>query len=130
VRLWSKPESPSRTGLTVQGRVELVDRWRDLEPGLEDGLLPLEADVLGPLDEAAQIPLGLDVLADGKIPRAFLEERINDLLNLGLLDGQRGRGHLLSLLRLKSGERSGQTWALDLRCYRTQTRGGIHCNGT
>ena len=52
------------TCLPVKGCVELVDRWRDLEPGLKDSLHPLQADVLGPLDEAAQVPLWLNVLAN------------------------------------------------------------------
>ena len=81
--------------------MELVDCWRDLEPGLQHGLHPLEADVLRPLDEAAKVPLGLDILADGEVPGALLEEWVHHFLNLGLLDGQWGRGHLLSLLVLQ-----------------------------
>ena len=84
--------------MAVEGRVELVDRRGDLQTGLEDGLLPLEADVLGPLDEAAQITLGLDVLADPEVAGALLEEGVDDPLGLGLLDGEGGGRHLLSLL--------------------------------
>ena len=81
--------------------MELVDRGRDLEPGLEDGLLALQADVLGPLDEAAEVALRLDVLTDAEVPRAALEQRVHHLLHLGLLHGKRGRGHLLPLLGLE-----------------------------
>lgn len=34
-----------------------------LQPLVEDDLLPLEADVFGPLDEAGQVLLGRDVTA-------------------------------------------------------------------
>merc|ERR1719471_2407509 len=36
--------------LAVQGGVELVHRWGHLKAGLKDNLLPLQTDVLGPLD--------------------------------------------------------------------------------
>merc|ERR1712241_926586 len=59
-------------GLPVQGLVELVD-WRgDLEPRLEDSLLPLQADVFGPFDESGEIPLRLDCLADAEVSGSFL----------------------------------------------------------
>jgi len=86
--------------LLVQGLGELVDWWWDLQPGLQNGLLPLEADVLGPFDEVAQIPLGLNVLADAESLGTLLEERVDHALDLRLLDGQRGGCHLLSLLTL------------------------------
>jgi hypothetical protein len=35
---------------------------RDLEPLLKHGLLTLDTDVLGPLDETTQITLWLDIL--------------------------------------------------------------------
>ena len=83
--------------MTIQGRVELVNCWGDPQSGLEDNLLSLETDVLGPSDESAQIPLGLDVLTDSEVPWSLLEQRIDDPLNLLPLDGQGGGGHLLSL---------------------------------
>ena len=58
----SKQRSCCLTGLAVQGLGELVDRWGDLQPLVQDGALPLQTDVAGPLDEASQVPLGLDVL--------------------------------------------------------------------
>ena len=42
---------------------ELVDHWGHLEALLENGTLTLDADILGPLDEAGQVALGLDVAA-------------------------------------------------------------------
>lgn len=47
----------------VQGVTELSDRRRDLETLVEDDLLTLETDVLGPLDEAGQVLLGANVTA-------------------------------------------------------------------
>merc|ERR1719410_3109637 len=73
--------------LTIQGGVELVDGWRDPESGLEDNLLSLETDVLGPSDEPAQISLGLDVLSDTKVPGPLLEQRVDNPLDLLPLDG-------------------------------------------
>ena len=40
---------------------ELVDHWWDLETLLENGALTLDADILGPLDEAGQVTLWLDI---------------------------------------------------------------------
>lgn len=50
------------TCLTVQSLTELVDWWGDLQALEQDSLLALEADVLGPADKPAEIPLGLNVL--------------------------------------------------------------------
>lgn len=47
----------------VEGVRELGDRRRDFQALMEDDLLTLEANVLGPLDEASQVLLGLDILA-------------------------------------------------------------------
>lgn len=47
----------------VEGVRELSDRRRDFQALMEDDLLTLEANVLGPLDEASQVLLGLDILA-------------------------------------------------------------------
>ena len=88
------------TCLPVESGVKLVDCWRDLQTGLENGLLTLEPDVLGPLDETAQISLGLDVAADAEVAGSLLEEGVDHSLGVGLLDGQRGCCHLLALLTL------------------------------
>ncbi len=64
------------SGVLVKDTGELVDgRW-DLEAHLEDGLLALQADVLGPLDEARKVALGLDGLADTKVTWALLDEGV------------------------------------------------------
>merc|ERR1719476_1306448 len=77
-------------GLPVQGLVELVDWRRNLKPGLEDSLLALQADVLGPFDESGEIPLRLDGLTNAKVSGSFLEERIDHSLYLRLLNSQGG----------------------------------------
>lgn len=84
---------------------KLVDRWRDLQACLQDGLLALEADVFRPLHEAAEIALRLDVLTNAKVARSFLKQGVDDSLDLGLLGGQRGRRHLLTLLLALENER-------------------------
>jgi len=86
--------------LLVEGLRELVDWWGDLQTGLEDGLLPLETDVLGPLDKVSQVTLGLDVLTNAEGPWPLLEEWVGDALDLWLLDSQGGGRDLLSLLVL------------------------------
>lgn len=50
-------------GVLVKGVGELSNRRGNLQALVKDNLLPLEADVLGPLDEAGQVAGGLDVLA-------------------------------------------------------------------
>ena len=81
--------------------MELVD-WRgDLQPLLEDSLLALEPDVLGPSDESAQVPGWLDVLADTKVPGALLKEGVDCALDHRLGDCQRGGSNLLSSLLLQ-----------------------------
>lgn len=50
------------TCLAVQCLGELVDRRGDLQTLVQDGALPLQADVAGPFHKACQITLWLDVL--------------------------------------------------------------------
>ena len=57
-----------------------------------------KCNLLGPLDEAGEIPLGLDVLSDAKVLGPLLKQRVHDPLGLQLLGRQRGRGHLLTRL--------------------------------
>lgn len=79
----------------VQGAGELVDGRRDLQAALQDGALALEADVLGPADHAGQVALGLDIVADGEVAGALLDQGVA-LLGGGLaLGGQRGSGDVL-----------------------------------
>ena len=85
----------------VKGGLELVDRGRDLQTGLQNGLLTLKADVFGPFDETAQVALGLDVLADAEVTGTLLEEGVGHSLHLGLLGGQgSGRDFLALILSL------------------------------
>lgn len=56
--------------------LKLCDRRRHLEAHVEDLLLALEADILGPLHHAGDIALGLDVLADTKVAGTLLDERV------------------------------------------------------
>ena len=85
--------------------MELVNCWGDLQTGLEDSLLTLKPDVLGPFDETAQISLGLDVSTDAEVACAFFKERVDHSLGLWLLGGQRGGCHLLSFLALSLNEK-------------------------
>ena len=56
--------------------LELGERRRNLQTQLKDLLLALKTDVLGPLDHAGDIALGLDVLANTEVTGALLEERV------------------------------------------------------
>jgi len=104
-------------GVAVEDVLELGQGGRDLQAHLEDLLLALEADILGPLNHAREVTLGLDVLADAEVSRALLDERVlwppsqfrngkhtgesrctnlGSLLRASLSLRERGRGHLLS----------------------------------
>jgi len=82
--------------LTVQSLAELVDGRGNLQTLLKNSTLTLQTDVLGPANKAAQVTLGLDVLADAEVAGLLFEEWVHHLLGSLFLDGQRGRGHLLS----------------------------------
>lgn len=47
------------SGVLVQGVVELIDGWWDLEALVKDDLLALEADVFGPFHDMGEVTLGL-----------------------------------------------------------------------
>jgi len=74
------------SGLLVQALAELVDHWWDLETLLENGALTLDADILGPLDEAGQVTLWLDITTDSERFWGLLEEWVGFLGLLSLLD--------------------------------------------
>lgn len=65
-----------RSGVAVQGVLELGNRRGDLQTHVQNLLLALEADIFGPLDEAGQVALGLDVLTDTEVTGALLDERV------------------------------------------------------
>ena len=50
-------------GVLVKSVSELRDSRGDLETLSQDDLLALETNILGPLDEASKVSLGLDALA-------------------------------------------------------------------
>jgi len=88
-------------GVLVESVLKLCDRGRDLEALVEDDLLALEAHVLGPLDEAGEVGLVLDILADTKVTRGSLEQRVLGC-RLGLASRRkRCRSGLLSGLGLR-----------------------------
>ena len=86
------------TRLFVQSGVELIQCWRNLQPSLQNSLLSLQANILGPFDESAQIPLRLNVLSNLKATRSGNEEGVLNSLNFGFLNSQRSGCDLLSLL--------------------------------
>lgn len=64
------------SGVAVQSSLELSDGRRNLQAHVQDLLLALKTDILGPLDEAGQVALGLDVLADTEVAGTLLDERV------------------------------------------------------
>jgi len=79
----------------VEGVAELGKRRGDLQALVEDNLLPLQLDVLGPLDKAGKVTGRLDVLANAEVLGGLLEERVGGLLRRGLL-AERSVGNLLA----------------------------------
>ena len=72
------------TLVLIDGLRELVECGGNLESLKKNSLLTLDADVLGPLDEAGEISLGLDVTTDSKVTSILLEERALNLLGATL----------------------------------------------
>ena len=62
--------------VAVECAAELVDGRRHLEAVHEDALLSLDADILGPLDEARQVALRLDRATDAVVAWVLLEKRV------------------------------------------------------
>jgi len=73
------------SGVAVQCVLELGDRRGNLETEVQDLLLTLQTDVLGPLDEAGQVALRLNVLADTEIAGALLDERVLLMVSIFML---------------------------------------------
>jgi hypothetical protein len=67
------------SGVAVQGALELSDGRRNLEAEVQDLLLALKADILGPLDEATEVALGLHVLANAEVTGAALDEGVLEI---------------------------------------------------
>lgn len=68
----------------------MVESGRNLQSLEENSLLTLNANVLGPLDEAGQVSLGLDVTTDSKVTSILLEQGA-----LALLSSTGGASHNL-----------------------------------
>lgn len=64
------------SGVAVEGVLELSNGRGNLQAHVQDLLLALQADIFGPLDEAGQVALGLDVLTDTEVTGALLDERV------------------------------------------------------
>lgn len=64
------------SSVLVENVLELGNCRRDLQPHVEDLLLALEADILGPPHHAGEVSLGLDVLADTEVAGALLDQRV------------------------------------------------------
>lgn len=94
-------------GLAVQSLGELVDCRGNLQTLVEDGALPLQADVTRPFHKACQITLGLDILSDAEVLWPLLEQGVDYFFGLMFLGHRRGRCHLLplSLLPLRLSRR-------------------------
>ena len=88
----------SLTLILVDGRGELVDGWWDLESLHKDALLSLNADVLGPLDEAGQVARGLDVTTDTEVLGGLLEERALRVDSLRVADNDLSLSSFLNLI--------------------------------
>jgi hypothetical protein len=90
-----------REGLTlilVDGLGELVDGGGHLESLHEDALLSLDADVLGPLDEAGQVASGLDVATNAEVLGGLLEERALGVSRLSVADHDLSLSSFLNLI--------------------------------
>lgn len=61
--------------ITCNGARELGNAWWDLQALHKDSLLTLNADVLGPSDEAGKVALGLDVSSNSKVVGVLFEKR-------------------------------------------------------
>ena len=68
------------TKVLVEGFGELVQSRGNLEPLLEDPLLPLDLDGLRPLHEPGQVPLRRQCPSDPELLRTLLEQRVRNLL--------------------------------------------------
>lgn len=62
--------------VAVEDVLELGQSRGNLQAHLKDLLLALETDILGPLDHARHVSLGLDVLADAIVSGALLDKRV------------------------------------------------------
>jgi len=99
-------EGKGLTSVLVNSLGEHVDEGGGLQALVEDAPLALEPDVLGELDEAADVALGLHIVADAEVLGLLLEERVLLLLGAGLLARGRGGGSSLGTLGLRKNRLS------------------------
>jgi len=66
--------------ILVEDILELGDRWGDLQAKVEDLLLALQANILGPFNHAGKVAPGLDVLPNAIVAGALLDKRVLGLL--------------------------------------------------
>lgn len=90
--------SVSLTLVLVNGSGELVDGWGNLKSHHEDGLLSLDTDVLGPLDETGEVADGLDVTTDTEVLGGLLEESGARVLGLFVTDDDLSLCNFLNLI--------------------------------
>jgi hypothetical protein len=64
----------------VEGSGELSDCGGYFDSGEENSFLALEGDVFGPFDEAGEVGLVLDGVADSVVTGSLFEERVHLLL--------------------------------------------------
>jgi len=84
------------SSVAVEDVLELSESRGNLQAHLKDLLLSLEADILGPLDHARDISLGLDVLADAEVAGSLLEKGVLGGLLASLTLRERGGSDLLA----------------------------------
>ncbi len=90
-----------RTSVLVNGLGEEVDKRRSLETLVENAALALKSHVLRPLDEAREIALGLNIVANSEVLGLLLEERVLLLLSALLCRRRGGSRSRLGSLRLR-----------------------------
>ena len=69
------------TLITSNGARELGNAWWDLQALHKDSLLTLNADVLGPSDEAGKVSLGLDVSTNAEVLGSLLDQGVGGFLH-------------------------------------------------
>jgi hypothetical protein len=84
------------SSVAVEDVLELGESRGNLQAHLKDLLLSLEADILGPLNHATDISLGLDVLADAEVAGSLLEKGVLGGLLASLTLRERGGSDLLA----------------------------------
>jgi len=104
--------------VAVKSIRELRYCWGNLKTEIQDLLLSLKTDVLGPFDEAGEVTTGLDILADTEVARTLLKERVlNFLARTSLSLGERrGCDFLTGLWRLSLRKRDQQIVCIYTTC--------------